>query len=405
MPGKNSFLIIALSAFLFVVATNIQAGWLFVLVSLLWGSLVLNLFLPLWTLRGLSARREVAPSATVGDRVRIYLTLRNQGKTARLLLSLTDPFPAAWGKKSGAHFLIWELPGAGSSPQGWCGDHEELCERRGCFSFPDLIVSCAAPFGFFTFRRHIPAPCALVVYPAPLFSRDHLLDPSSRVSPFSAGSAPLRGESDEFLGIREYASGDSLKSIHWASTGKVGRLMTKEFSRPGAGGVALLVETGRKLHRGEGKDCTIETAVRLAAGSARDAAAEGLSLFIPQREGGGWRESSFEETLTFLASIGLTETISVDSTVAQDAFPGPQCSALVIITPQLDRSLLGLAPLCRRMTVQVLLIENGSLSPQTDHLKESLSSGGLRIIPWSAEMEDGGRGRFRGISSTIAGSH
>ena len=48
-----------------------------------------------------------------------------------------------------------------------------------------------------------------------------------------SGSVPKRqrrGESEELLRLREYASGDNLHHIHWKSTAKLGRLMVREFS-------------------------------------------------------------------------------------------------------------------------------------------------------------------------------
>ena len=46
--------------------------------------------------------------------------------------------------------------------------------------------------------------------------------------------------------VREYAFGDSISRVHWNSTARLGKLMSKEFDLDRSGDIWILVD----LHRG-----------------------------------------------------------------------------------------------------------------------------------------------------------
>ena len=104
---------------------------------------------------------------------------------------------------------------------------EKVYSRRGVFESERVRLKTGFPFGLFQTRREVRLARRITVFP-------HISQVDiSFVFQGRSGSVPKRqrrGESEELLRLREYASGDNLHHIHWKSTAKLGRLMVREFA-------------------------------------------------------------------------------------------------------------------------------------------------------------------------------
>jgi uncharacterized protein (DUF58 family) len=56
---------------------------------------------------------------------------------------------------------------------------------------------------------------------------------------------PRRGQGPEYLGIREYRSGDSMRHVHWGLTARHGQVMVREFEEEQTRRLAIVVDTER----------------------------------------------------------------------------------------------------------------------------------------------------------------
>ena len=65
--------------------------------------------------------------------------------------------------------------------------------------------------------------------------------------------------------VRDYAPGDALSRVHWNSTARMGKLMSKEFDLGRASEVWVLVDLERSVQAGELEESTDEYAVTIAA--------------------------------------------------------------------------------------------------------------------------------------------
>ena len=72
------------------------------------------------------------------------------------------------------------------------------------------------------------------------------------------------GEMEEFVALREYRRGDSLRRVHWRSTARLGELVVKEFQDEYLVRHALLLDTFCEASR----DALFEQAVAIAASFA-----------------------------------------------------------------------------------------------------------------------------------------
>jgi len=103
-----------------------------------------------------------------------------------------------------------------------------LARRRGRYTLGPITLSSGDPLGIFRFTRELPETSSLVITPLavdlPGFSPPIGYLPGGesihRRTPYVTSSVS---------GIRDYYPGDSLNRIHWASTARTGRLISKEF--------------------------------------------------------------------------------------------------------------------------------------------------------------------------------
>ncbi|MDR0599791.1 MAG: DUF58 domain-containing protein [Treponema sp.] len=80
------------------------------------------------------------------------------------------------------------------------------------------------------------------------------------------GGVRKRGQGMEFMGLREYQKGDSVKAIDWRATGRRGRVIVREYEEERDQQILFLLDSGYRLHRREG------------AGTQFDSALEGATL-------------------------------------------------------------------------------------------------------------------------------
>jgi uncharacterized protein (DUF58 family) len=103
-------------------------------------------------------------------------------------------------------------------------------QRRGVIRLADLRANLPDPFGLFQRCRWVVAPDdSLVVLP-----KRYRLPPLDLpgAACFQIGGEAVSntiGLSGEFLGLRNYRSGDALRHIHWKSWAKTGQPIVKEF--------------------------------------------------------------------------------------------------------------------------------------------------------------------------------
>ncbi len=122
-----------------------------------------------------------------------------------------------------------------------------ILNRRGLFHLgPTLLVS-GDPFGLFLNATPVEAKNDLVVLP-------YIVDLKSFPSPagmFPGGRAILRRAAEitpQAASVREYAPGDALRRIHWPTSARRDRLMTKEFEQDPQADVWLFLDAYGPVH-------------------------------------------------------------------------------------------------------------------------------------------------------------
>ncbi len=153
-------------------------------------------------------------------------------------------------------------------------DYKVRSDLRGRYSIGPLSVRITDPFGLVELARTFTATDSLVVTPQviPL--------PYVRLSGEWAGGGDSRTRSvaaagDDDVAPRDYRQGDDLRRVHWRSTARYGELMVRREEQQWQSRGALLLDTRRPAHRGEGPRSSFEVAVSAAASIGVHLAHEG----------------------------------------------------------------------------------------------------------------------------------
>lgn len=254
-----------------------------------------------------------------------------------------------------------------------------LLNRRGSFNLGPTRLVSGDPFGLFQKTVTLRNDSRLVVLPYVV----ELQRFPAPVGMFPGGRAIRRRAAEitpQAAGVREYAPGDALRRIHWPTSARKDRLMTKEFDQDPQADVWIFLDAHAPTHyRAEGDHAhdsqrvdqlwlwqrnvevrlppdTFEYAIS-AAGSVANyyikqgrtvgfaCAADILTVIPPER--GERQLNKILETLTFINSDGDLPLIGL---VESQAPSLPRASTVVLVTSSTHHTL--------DLTVDYLIMRN-----------------------------------------------
>lgn len=213
--------------FLFLAATNIQGGWLYVVDAALWSVLLLALLIPLLQLRHLQIRRYFPSQPLAGADLRVRLVLKNSRRWPRLFIQFGE-LPVRYLRsgqlcklEQAEKFTTWLGPGESVELEYRLPESE-----AGVWIFQGFKVGSFGPLGLMGVYWQQKQLEALVVLPRrplhgiSLFTHELLqnIRQARHRSYFS----------EDISHFREYQPGDSRRSIHWRNTARQGHLIVAE---------------------------------------------------------------------------------------------------------------------------------------------------------------------------------
>ncbi|KAB8185536.1 DUF58 domain-containing protein [Microbispora catharanthi] len=225
-----------------------------------------------------SARRLSPARVQAGEDSTVTLRLENVTRLPTGLLLVEDTLQYALGTRP--RFVLDRMESRGVREI----DYKVSSDLRGRFPIGPLSVRIADPFGLVELTRSFTVTDTLVVTPevVPL--------PPVRLSGEYSGGGDSRTRSvaaagDDDVAPREYRQGDDLRRVHWRSTARRGELMVRREEQELQSRGALLLDTRRHAHRGEGPRSSFEVAVSAAASIGVHLSAEGLALRLVTDQG------------------------------------------------------------------------------------------------------------------------
>ncbi len=220
-------------------------------------------------------KRKLPQFVTVGESFRYKVEIENKKKKFEKDLSIfenpKDPRPTLdelmksrepdeekrniWDRKTLYYRWLWlirqnqkawfrEIKIPDIAPGNTIGVDIELTpNNRGYIYFNGVIISRPDPFKLFMAFRRLECKQKLLVLPK-RYNLPHFDLPGNRK--YNSGGVALAsaiGNSNEFVSLREYRPGDSVRNIHWKSWAKTGDLIIKEFQDEYFTRHALILDT------------------------------------------------------------------------------------------------------------------------------------------------------------------
>ncbi|HYL88083.1 MAG TPA: DUF58 domain-containing protein [Burkholderiales bacterium] len=257
-------------------------------------ALLLVAFVVAWFFRvRAGVARELPRYATAGERFDYRVVVHNQGKRAIEALSvretLRDPRPgyAEWrrAREPGEERRNWFDREQGYFRWRWLierrtperatraalesvppGERRSVTlwlrpRRRGRLELDAVQLSRLEPLGLVRGLAKISAPGRVIALPKRYRLPAFALPGQRRFQQGGVTLATSVGDSEEFIGLREYRPGDPLQRVHWKSYARTGSPIVKEFQDEFFERHALILDTSTD----RGEDAAFEEAVAVAA--------------------------------------------------------------------------------------------------------------------------------------------
>jgi uncharacterized protein (DUF58 family) len=219
--------VVTLGIVLYLIASNVGAGWLYVVVAALLGMVLVSIPLPWLAVRRIEVRRQAPLVATAGEPFECALELKNTGRLPRFMVETLDSFAGDAGRA-----VAVRVRRARPETVRYTVENP----RRGVYAGGEALVESRAPFGLFYGRRRMRVASETVVYPRTFDVAG--LPPSSErdAEPGDASESSTlhRGHGGEFWGVREYRPGDPARLVAWKRSARglpSGRLAVVELAR------------------------------------------------------------------------------------------------------------------------------------------------------------------------------
>ncbi len=273
MPTREGTGIAILAAAIFLLATNLMSGLMFVLDALLVSLLCVGVGGSVWPLHRLRATRRTPERGTEGVGVPIEITL--EAARGGRFFAVEDGWTGVRARAVAPHLA----PGVPTSITITPKD-----ARRGEYLIGPVEVTSRGMLGLFTARRRIaasgthritiwprtrPVPAQVLAYLAPALEGQQ---------------ADRTREPADFYGVRDYHAGDSLARVHWRSSLRRGSLVVREFEAPRAAAATLVIDLDRRQ-----SPRRLDAAVRAAASVLRLAHDRRVDMVLM-----GWDERPVE---------------------------------------------------------------------------------------------------------------
>ena len=236
---------------LFMIGTNVQAGWLFVLAALLLGATAAGIAGALRAVAGLEVGVHPPAETKQGTDTLVEVVVHNRGRRTRWGVVATDEHlggAGIWvgGVRPGERVTVATMRGA---------------PRRGEAHIESAQLRSAAPFGVAERRRRRPVEASTLVLPRtesvgslPFVELTMSREPATRTE-------PLRGQGREYLTVRAYRPGDPMRHVHWGLTARHGELMVREFEQERTPRLAIWLDTEHADVEMLDRCCTVASSI------------------------------------------------------------------------------------------------------------------------------------------------
>jgi uncharacterized protein (DUF58 family) len=265
-----------------------------------------------WAVRQMNGVRVdlvLGEPTQLGAPAPLMITVANEDRLPKLSLSVEPLASSRWIEAPGPS------PVALAPGEACHLDAPLTPRRRGAFVLNGARIHSTDPMEIWRFATGVGEARELIVTPEPLATEPELAGAMAQ-NMLALLSAPRRGDAEEFLGLREYLPGDSLRRVHWPTTARTATLTVREHEREESRSLVLLIDRDPAHLAGTEPGTNFELAVSAAAGLVETAARLGAPVLVAGDGSPEARVGSAEETRR--AALVALARIECDSREALD---------------------------------------------------------------------------------------
>ena len=209
---------------------------------------------------------------------------------------------------------------------------------RGVHHFGPLEARLGDPFGLFPRRIRVAPENEVIVYPA-IHALLHSVPQWSGNGVAEAHRGQPVDVPPDVSTIRDYAPTDGLSRIHWASTARTGRLISRTFDTGQSADLLIVLDLERGIHAGTGIESSIEYAISITASVLHGAIRRGQAVGLVTNSrnatsfGAGRGEVQRLRLLDFLALATDDGVRSLAETISKYGEGWRGRGGMVVITP------------------------------------------------------------------------
>jgi uncharacterized protein (DUF58 family) len=217
IPSQVGWAFVLLLVLLLITAINYQNSLIYGLTFWLFSVAMSALLFTYRNLSGLKIQTIQNIKGFVGDYIEVPIRLSDQKRDHQALM-------IHWSheEQAGAKIVIADIE---MGKEKECRIPFQL-RKRGWLNTPRLRIETRFPFGLYKSWTWLRLQAPGIIYPQPITTP---FIPSQGEGDDMATDANLQIGNDEFIGLRNYQTGDSLKHIAWKYLAKGKGLLTKEY--------------------------------------------------------------------------------------------------------------------------------------------------------------------------------
>jgi uncharacterized protein (DUF58 family) len=215
--------------------------------------------------------------------------------------------------------------------------------RRGVYAFGPVQVRLGDPFGLFPRTVRVAPASTVTVYPA--------IHHVGEIGPLSAGGSGgdvRRGRpvdmAPEVAAVREYDTADGMGRIHWPSTARAGRLMSRVYDTRQSSDLLVVLDLENGHSAGVAPEASLVYAFSLAASICHAGLRRGQAVGLVTNDarhtaiGAGRGEAQRLRLLDFLATADDDGSTDLAETVRRHGEGWRGRGGIVVITSRRDQA-------------------------------------------------------------------
>ncbi len=216
--------------------------------------------------RNIIIKRKIPHFARELDQFSVEYTLSNLSEFTQENFYITDSFDGTESKINSIDF-------GNKIPKNTFiikNKSYSLNAGMGVKNFGPLIITVSDPLDIFQFKIIEDKIETIKVYPQIEKIREMQIRGDQYALQFGLYDAPTRGDNTNFIGIRPYRPGDSIRRINWKLSLKTKKTILNEFEKNVNTTISIILNMDEKMHMGRGnlstweyaKDITLAVATR-----------------------------------------------------------------------------------------------------------------------------------------------